>query len=478
MQILSLPTPNRADQTTPETTITGVIFNVSTDKEAIPFGDYFPLLPDAAAPDVVKDIDETDNLVVVSDDKETSDQLPAEAIEKDTSAAPHNTLPNRLFTAESSVTATVPTKGDQPEFREIVSPPQTVKKHGFSPLQSEVKDQTNQHVDLMALRSPVELALLSQQLPMQHSIAVPNSVPQKQRTPSATFQSANVHNSYTKFVHAEQAQSLPMSKNVGKSPISAPILFLNELQEHNPHNTKSSEVLGKLFAFEPNNPRKFSLRAERSYSFSETEPIGQRPISELVKSPQYSITVPSTSILKDSKTTVLKPVLDGPKDVSEMRLDTLLETRAPTHTTQQYAANRPEFTSPVTRQIVDVIQARITAEKVIEVSLNPAELGRLKLSLTPAENGLIINVTAERAETIEMVRRNLADLEKAFSEMGHENITFSFDQHDGFKDQATRQHTEAHSDDVDRSDQVTLIPKLSIQHPHDLTTPVGIDIRV
>jgi flagellar hook-length control protein FliK len=111
-------------------------------------------------------------------------------------------------------------------------------------------------------------------------------------------------------------------------------------------------------------------------------------------------------------------------------------------------------------------------------TLNPAELGRLKLSLTPAENGLIINVMAERAETIEMVRRNLADLEKAFSEMGHENITFSFDQHDGFKDQATRQHTEAHSDDVDRSDQVTLIPKLSIQHPHDLTAPVGIDIRV
>ena len=104
------------------------------------------MLPDAAAPDVVKDIDETDNqistsseqdieetdtLVVVSDDKETSDQLPAEAIEKDTSAAPHNTLPNRLFPAESSVTATVPTKGDQPEFREIVSTPQTVKNMDF-----------------------------------------------------------------------------------------------------------------------------------------------------------------------------------------------------------------------------------------------------------------------------------------------------------------------------------------------------------
>ena len=233
MQILSLPTPNRADRTTPETTITGMVFNVSTDKEAIPFGDYFPLLPDAAAPDVVKDIDETDNqistsseqgieetdnLVVVSDDKETSDQLPTEAIEKDTSTAPHNTLPNRLFTAESSVTATVPTKGDQPEFREIVSPPQTVKKHGFFPLQSEVKDQTNQHFDLMALRSPVELALLSQQLPMQHSIAVPNSVPQKQLTLSATFKSENVQNSDTKFVHAELAQSVPMSKKCGQKP--------------------------------------------------------------------------------------------------------------------------------------------------------------------------------------------------------------------------------------------------------------------
>jgi hypothetical protein len=31
---------------------------------------------------------------------------------------------------------------------------------------------------------------------------------------------------------------------------------------------------------------------------------------------------------------------------------------------------------------------------------------------------------------------------------------------------------------ADVTDQVALIPKLSIQHPHDLTTPVGIDIRV
>lgn len=63
-------------------------------------------------------------------------------------------------------------------------------------------------------------------------------------------------------------------------------------------------------------------------------------------------------VSKDSKTTVLKPVVDGPKDVSKMRLDELLETRVPTHTTQQYAANRSEFASPVTKQTVDSIQAR------------------------------------------------------------------------------------------------------------------------
>ena len=83
---------------------------------------------------------------------------------------------------------------------------------------------------------------------------------------------------------------------------------------------------------------------------------------------------------------------------------------------------------------------------------------------------------ADRGEVIELMRRNLADLEQAFSEMGHENISFSFEQNDGFKDQSEYSGTE--SDSVDWSDEVITTPSITIQHNSDATVTSGIDIRI
>ena len=53
---------------------------------------------------------------------------------------------------------------------------------------------------------------------------------------------------------------------------------------------------------------------------------------------------------------------------------------------------------------------------MVEVKLSPEELGRVRLSMTTAETGMTVLVTAERPETLDLIRRNIdlfaADLER------------------------------------------------------------------
>ena len=228
----------------------------------------------------------------------------------------------------------------------------------------------------------------------------------------------------------------------------------------------------------PAKPLTLSTRAEHLQLISKSDVTDQYSTSETVKLAHYAINVTPAAALNGGKKPDPNVLLDHTRDVFELRTNTLIETRSTTYVPPSHTVNRSDFASPVTRQIVDAIQARVTADKVIEVSLNPAELGRLKLSLTPAENGMVINVMAERTETIEMIRRNLTDLEQAFLDMGHENITFSFDQSGDFGKHAEQQHSKLHSDGIDGPDHVASNSGPFIQDPRDQIITSGIDIRV
>lgn len=61
-----------------------------------------------------------------------------------------------------------------------------------------------------------------------------------------------------------------------------------------------------------------------------------------------------------------------------------------------------------------------------EISLHPEELGRVRISLTPADTGMTVSIVSERPETGELIRRHLDVLETEFTNLGFENLTFSF----------------------------------------------------
>ena len=79
---------------------------------------------------------------------------------------------------------------------------------------------------------------------------------------------------------------------------------------------------------------------------------------------------------------------------------------------------------PVARQIAEAsINLR---DGQVELQLSPEELGRVKLSMTPGEAGLQVQISADRPETLDLLRRHIQLLNEEFAAMGLGTAEFSF----------------------------------------------------
>lgn len=84
---------------------------------------------------------------------------------------------------------------------------------------------------------------------------------------------------------------------------------------------------------------------------------------------------------------------------------------------------RPE-PAAILRQVADALPR--AADGRIDVQLNPEELGRVRFQIHPGENGLVVQVAADRPETLDLMRRHLDQLARDFAEAGYEGASFSF----------------------------------------------------
>ncbi|ALG88988.1 MULTISPECIES: flagellar hook-length control protein FliK [Actibacterium] len=80
----------------------------------------------------------------------------------------------------------------------------------------------------------------------------------------------------------------------------------------------------------------------------------------------------------------------------------------------------------VTSQLVEVI--RQAPDGPVELTLRPEELGRLRITLTPQESGMIVSIQAERGETGDLLRRHIDLLDQELSDLGYTDIRFDFGQ--------------------------------------------------
>ncbi len=123
---------------------------------------------------------------------------------------------------------------------------------------------------------------------------------------------------------------------------------------------------------------------------------------------------------------------------------------------------RPEIPRLVASQMADAL---VTAQNNrIEITLNPEELGRVRMVLSPADTGVSILIAAERPETLDMMRRHLGQLSDEFRNLGYEDISFEFSGGDAqgtFNGEADGSHPDG---------------PFEAENPHDMPEPIPVQI--
>ncbi|MEM6587600.1 MAG: flagellar hook-length control protein FliK [Pseudomonadota bacterium] len=134
-----------------------------------------------------------------------------------------------------------------------------------------------------------------------------------------------------------------------------------------------------------------------------------------------------------------QPVLGSSADAGAIEMGTDLSPRegrnaGPLGTLGTPTPLTPSQMSPaqaqqVTRQIAFAIQN--TPGRSVEITLNPAELGHVRISLSSAETGMVVSIQADRPETLELMRRHADLLASDFRDIGYDGTSFSFEQSGG-----------------------------------------------
>lgn len=90
-------------------------------------------------------------------------------------------------------------------------------------------------------------------------------------------------------------------------------------------------------------------------------------------------------------------------------------------------APAPRLEMPARPVLTQLVQAAKSAiDGMVEVKLSPEELGRVRLAMTTAESGMTVLVTAERPETLDLIRRNIDLFASDLADQGFTDLSFSF----------------------------------------------------
>lgn len=150
-----------------------------------------------------------------------------------------------------------------------------------------------------------------------------------------------------------------------------------------------------------------------------------------------------------------------------------LETRTVDSTTiarHDTITHRPEVARHIAQQLAEA--ARQMPDRPVELTLNPDELGRVRLTFTMSDGGIHVAVIAERGETMDLLRRHIETLAQEFRNMGYKDVNFDFSRNG----QGNSGNTDSNPDDPDTqtpTETQTLAPvQLSLE------PSTGLDLRL
>lgn len=147
------------------------------------------------------------------------------------------------------------------------------------------------------------------------------------------------------------------------------------------------------------------------------------------------------------------------------------------HAARAEATVRHDTPRPVMQQMAEA--ARALRDGPVELTLQPEELGKVRMTLTAgAEGNLTMSLQAERSETLELLRRHIGDLARELQDLGFSNLNFSFGQ-DGARPGQDRPADRA--DGADGEHPVTVVPLSGpglANRPNMAPISGGLDLRL
>lgn len=165
-------------------------------------------------------------------------------------------------------------------------------------------------------------------------------------------------------------------------------------------------------------------------AFPAPEVASARPVqTPASKSPPQTAAVSVAATIVQSRTAVAKDKADSIlMPVGELEIAAPFEQRGgtiqagPTQLSQ--AVSRTETPFLIARQMAEALQRM--PERPVEIALSPKELGRVRMSISASEVGVMVSVIAERPETLDLMRRNIEQLSREFEMIGYSEIAFAF----------------------------------------------------
>ena len=202
----------------------------------------------------------------------------------------------------------------------------------------------------------------------------------------------------------------------------------------------------------------------------------------LIPSPGNS--APSAILGKASNTMVVKVgAAQSNPDMIPLKVDLMddfgweIRTQNSTsiHILAPAPAPRHDMANSVIHQIANAMRA--DRDKPIEIALNPAELGRVRMVLSASDAGITVNILADRPDTLDLLRRNIDDLSKSFADIGYDNIAFSFGQNEQASDDTAHSQHNTGIDHDDGSETLVTIP-VTATASRPMTALDSIDLRL
>lgn len=91
----------------------------------------------------------------------------------------------------------------------------------------------------------------------------------------------------------------------------------------------------------------------------------------------------------------------------------------------------PSFHAPATERAPHPVQQVAlaifgTVDGTVEVALDPAELGAVRLALEPSDGAMVVHLAAERPDTLDLMRRHADLLARDLRDLGYADVSFRF----------------------------------------------------